>query len=412
MNTCSPNGVAGLLGVSRRRVVATADRVGIGTVIGSRRVFTDADVTVLREHLGSSPTVSSLSRSEVAVLAELSRRPCGLVSARAVARACGLSPATAAKAVRSLVAAGLVVEREGVVALGRARRVRSLHVNVRHPGWSALLPALRSSAPPARPGPSRSQPVPAHVRHAFWNVDDDSLSRVTPDTDGPLIATRALTTGDPDLLAYAAATVDPASWKRAGRARGLADDQRALAASLAGFDAGIQFLRTHGQEALKPPIDIAGLPVASVRDIAATKLKTIADRGELRDYFDLMAIEQHTDITIEVALQDYQERYRTRDRNTVLHIIRALGTFSDVADDPGLPVSRASITRYWTARVRTLAVSVDTTGTVATHPRSPVAQDAPAVPTGESSPRSRAGMVWVEAHQRNGRIVGGYWRRR
>jgi DNA-binding MarR family transcriptional regulator len=404
MNTYSSNGVAVTLGVSRRRVMAAADRGSIGTWNGRRRVFTEEDVTLLREQLGSAPVVASLSRGEVAVLAELSRRPCGLVSARAVARACGLSPATAAKAVRSLVAEGLVVESESVVALGRARRVRSLHANVRHPDWGSLLPLLRHAVPAARPGPSPVEPVPAHVRHAFWNVGDDTLSRVTPVTDGPFIATRALTTGDPDLLAYAAATVDPASWRRASRARGLADEQRALAASLAGA-------RTDSHVALDLSVVASdALDVASLRDIAATKLKTIADRGELRDYFDLMVIEQRTAITIETALQDYQERYRTRDRTTVLYIIRALGTFSDVADDPGLPVSRASITRYWTRRVRTLAVSVDTTGTVATHPRAPVAQGSPAVPPGASS--SGAGMVWVESHERNGRIVEGYWRRR
>ena len=234
MNTYSPNDVAVLLGVSRRRVMAAADRGGIGTSAARRRVFTDEDVTLLREQLGSAPVVASLSRSEVAVLAELSRRPCGLVSARAVARACCLSTATAAKAVHSLVAAGLVVEREQVVALGRARRVRSLHANVRHPQWGDLLPVLRHAVPPARPGPSPSERVPAHLWHAFWNVDDDALSRVTAAADGQFIATRALTTGDLDLLAYAAATVAPASWKRAGQARGLTGEQRALASSLAG----------------------------------------------------------------------------------------------------------------------------------------------------------------------------------
>lgn len=133
-------------------------------------------------------------------------------------------------------------------------------------------------------------------------------------------------------------------------------------------DTRVQFLRIRRQDALEPPTGVAGIPVASLRDIAATKLKTIADRGELRDYFDLMTIEQRTAITIESALQDYQERYRSTDRNTVLHIIRALGTFGDVIDDPGLPATRDSIEKYWSRRVRTLALSIDTTGTVTTNP--------------------------------------------
>ena len=114
---------------------------------------------------------------------------------------------------------------------------------------------------------------------------------------------------------------------------------------------------------------------------AATKLKTIANRVALRDYFDLVAIEQCTAITMEPALQDYQERYRTRDCNTLLHIIRALGTFSDFTDDPGLPVTRANIERYWTRRLRTLAFSINTTGTVTPHP-SPAALTGPALATG------------------------------
>lgn len=162
-------------------------------------------------------------------------------------------------------------------------------------------------------------------------------------------------------------------------------------------DAKVQFLRTRNQDALEPPTDVAGIPVASLRDIAATKLKTIADRGELRDYFDLMTIEQHTAITMEPALQDYQERYQTRDRNTLLHIIRALGTFNDVTDDPGLPVPRASI---------------DTTGAVNTHPPAVTGSSTiPALAAASLSNPSR-GNVWVHAHERNGRIVNGYWRRR
>jgi len=150
-------------------------------------------------------------------------------------------------------------------------------------------------------------------------------------------------------------------------------------------DTKVQFLRTRHQDALEPPTVIAGIPVASLRDIAATKLKTIADRGELRDYFDLMTIEQRAAITMEPALQDYQERYRTRDRNTLLHIIRALGTFS-----------------------------IDTTGTVTTHPSPAALTGSAVVPTPAASPpvHPGAGSVWVGAHERNGRVVHGYWRRR
>ena len=115
---------------------------------------------------------------------------------------------------------------------------------------------------------------------------------------------------------------------------------------------------------------------------------------------------------MEPALQDYQERYQTHDRNTLLHIIRALGTFNDVTDDPGLPVPRASIERYWIRRVRSLALSIDTTGAVNTHPPAVTGSSTiPALAAASLSNPSR-GNVWVDAHERNGRIVNGYWRRR
>jgi len=178
-------------------------------------------------------------------------------------------------------------------------------------------------------------------------------------------------------------------------------------------DTKVQFLRVHDQDALDPPSVIAGIKVAGLRDIAATKLKVIADRGELRDYFDLMVIEQRTAVTVESALLDYQERYHTNDANTLVHIVRALGTFSDVNDDPGLPVARATIERFWRSRVRSLTLTLDTSGTTSTAP-------APAAPPAgtDGLARSQAnagsgrGRVWVEPHERDGRVVRGYWRRR
>ena len=79
-----------------------------------------------------------------------------------------------------------------------------------------------------------------------------------------------------------------------------------------------------------------------------------------------------------------------------------------------MPITRATIERYWTRRVRTLAFSIDTTGTVTTHP-SPVALTGSAVSPDRMAARPvqpGAGSVWVDAYERNGRIVHGYWRRR
>ncbi|MDQ1246064.1 MAG: hypothetical protein QG597_431 [Actinomycetota bacterium] len=233
MDSQTPSQVAAMLGVSRRRVAVAADRMGVGATNGKRRLFNEAEVDALRGELGCSTDIASLSRSESLVLAELSRRPLGLLSVRAVARACSLSPTTAAKAVRALISGGLVVEREETLALGSATVVRSLHANVRHPQWGNLLSALRSITGPNRAAPSPESPLPAHLRHAFWNVDNATLRRITPEADGAFLATRALTTDDPQLLAYATATVPASAWRKASQARGLTDEQRVYARNLA-----------------------------------------------------------------------------------------------------------------------------------------------------------------------------------
>jgi len=232
MNTYSPNVVANTLGVSRRRVVAAAGRARLGTTAGSRLTFSEGDVDVLRTLLGCSSSATGLSRSESLVLAELARRPRGLNSARAVARACGMSAATASKAVKSLVASGLVVAKDEVRPLGRATRVRVLYANTRHPHWSALLTSLRAVAAPRVDQPKPTDPVPRDVAHAFWNVSPQVFACLTPARDGAFIASRALTTADPELLAYAAAVVTPEQWRRASAVRGLSDRDRALASNL------------------------------------------------------------------------------------------------------------------------------------------------------------------------------------
>lgn len=56
----------------------------------------------------------------------------------------------------------------------------------------------------------------------------------------------------------------------------------------------VQFLCSVGQRPVDLTTNVAGIRVASLRDLAATKVKVVGDRGELRDYFDLMVIEQRT----------------------------------------------------------------------------------------------------------------------
>ncbi len=168
----------------------------------------------------------------------------------------------------------------------------------------------------------------------------------------------------------------------------------------------VQFLSMAGQVPVDRDTKIAGLRVASLRDLAATKIKVIGDRGELRDYFDLMVIEQRTPVTVETALVDYQARYN--DSRNLAHLVRALGYLGDVADDPALPTARDQIERYWATRQPATLASFDQTGRI---PR-----PAPEEPLPAPSPRPESGdaggMVWVEPHLRNGRQVRGHYRRR
>jgi DNA-binding MarR family transcriptional regulator len=234
MNTLSPEGLARLLGVSRRRVLAAASRLCVGTRRANGRwSFTADEIEQLRAAIGEHPPVPGLSPTEAQVLAELARRPRGMVSARALARSCGLSPATAAKAVTRLGSCGLVIASQKTVALGRAVRVATLHANRRHPDWPTLVPLLAAVRPPARQPPDRAAPVPYAVKHAFWNVPADRLASLTPASDGRAIAARAITCGDLQLLSYAAGVLAPADWSSAARLRRLDPDQRQLAENLA-----------------------------------------------------------------------------------------------------------------------------------------------------------------------------------
>lgn len=85
-----------------------------------------------------------------------------------------------------------------------------------------------------------------------------------------------------------------------------------------------------------------------------------------------MVIDCNGGISIEESLLHYRNRYG--DHQNLPHIVRALGYLDDVADDPGLPAAGSS---------------------------SPPVADA-----------GEGGRVWVNAYQRGGTLVGGYWRRR
>ncbi len=164
----------------------------------------------------------------------------------------------------------------------------------------------------------------------------------------------------------------------------------------------VQFLRAYKQQPVGPATEVAGIRVAHLRDLMATKLKAVADRSELRDYFDIMALEQ-TGLSVETGLILYRKRCGLDSTADLTPIVRALGYFGDVGDDPGLPIARDVIEDYWAARQPHIVKALSRPGH--SQPR----QQLPTAPP----PKNReSGAVWVEPHTRaDGTTVRGYSRR-
>lgn len=125
-------------------------------------------------------------------------------------------------------------------------------------------------------------------------------------------------------------------------------------------DTKVQFLDASTQRMLDETSSVGGVKVAGLRDLFAMKLKVIADRGELRDYFDLLTIERRTEFKAESGLRFFIERYRPRvPRQAIAAIVLGLGYLDDVADDPTLPMRREEIQEYWQRRQPEIGKIVD-----------------------------------------------------
>jgi hypothetical protein len=118
----------------------------------------------------------------------------------------------------------------------------------------------------------------------------------------------------------------------------------------------VQFLHADEgrlQRLLEQPQETDGQRVAGLSDLIAMKLKVVGDRGELRDYFDLMTIEQRTGRTADEGLALFVARFQPEyPQQAIDHILLGLGYFDDVDPDDALPVPRSEIVDYWTRRQR------------------------------------------------------------
>ncbi|MGH7749830.1 MAG: nucleotidyl transferase AbiEii/AbiGii toxin family protein [Candidatus Dormibacteria bacterium] len=119
----------------------------------------------------------------------------------------------------------------------------------------------------------------------------------------------------------------------------------------------LQFLEASSQLLLEEPALVAGVRVAGIADLLATKLNVITHRPALRDYVDLMMIEQQGHRFVEEGLALFLEKNRPAVPDQALRlVIECLASFDDVEADPELQflsaraVTKAAVARYWTER--------------------------------------------------------------
>jgi hypothetical protein len=102
---------------------------------------------------------------------------------------------------------------------------------------------------------------------------------------------------------------------------------------------------------LEEPEKIAGISVAGLKDLMAMKLKVLAERGELRDYFDVKCIDEDGAVSLEAGVALFLERYGLdRASDALSHLVRAFGYLDDVDEDESLPMSKGALALWWQAR--------------------------------------------------------------
>jgi hypothetical protein len=201
------------------------------TTDGGHLRFSGNDVALLERRLGYAPHVAGLSREHVLVAAALLGRPLGLRSGRAVARAAGISPTTASRALRHLEQLALVRRRRRRVMLGTPTDIDVWAIDVRNRRWARLAPTLADTVFPEASEPAALDTrVPLWLRHLFWNAD---VHHLDVEQDAAYIAGRILGSDDAQAHAWAAATLPGEAFLHAARMRGVPERGAALARNLA-----------------------------------------------------------------------------------------------------------------------------------------------------------------------------------
>lgn len=107
---------------------------------------------------------------------------------------------------------------------------------------------------------------------------------------------------------------------------------------------------------LETPVDLKGIQIARLPDLAAMKLDAISSRGKKRDFIDLYQTCQ-TAFPLEQAIQHFERKYADVNYSMV-HLLKSLTYFKDAEDDPMpqmlTPLEWAGVRRFFEAEVRRL----------------------------------------------------------
>ncbi len=233
MDTLTPPRLASELGVSSPRVHRAIHRLGLDPQCssGGHTRLSANEATAIERMLGRAKPLNGMSRDETLVLAALSRRPFGVASVRATARAAGVAPTTAAKAVRFLEAAGYVERVQRRVTEGRVSDIEVIEVRWDSPEWRAAAPLLAAVILPESSPVAMPRWLPARFAHLFWDVPHPT--RIDLEESGVMVAHRILTSADPAALSWAATVFSPSILRRAASIRGTDPRTRSMARNLA-----------------------------------------------------------------------------------------------------------------------------------------------------------------------------------
>ena len=121
-------------------------------------------------------------------------------------------------------------------------------------------------------------------------------------------------------------------------------------------DVSVDIVADEGAHWLGPTLEIDGLHVASLQDIAAGKFKAITGRKQLRDFVDVMFIETGGGISIEQAVMLHFRRYGIDlHYSEVSGVLRHLADFGPVKGDAAMEEIfgediRDRVVEYFSAR--------------------------------------------------------------